>query len=437
MARRPASVPLNVYLNGKLVGRFRRQRSGAVDFQYDATWLDWDKAIPVSLSLPLQEDRFVGDPVIAVFENLLPDNVGIRRLIAQRIGAGGEDAHSLLSQIGRDCVGALQFLPEGTEPGEAGTVDARAVNEEEIGQLVANLGRNPLGIGEEEDFRISLAGAQEKTALLFWNGGWHVPHGTTATTHILKPQIGDVHGVDLSQSVENEHFCMRFIAALGLPVANTEIADFNGHRVLVVERFDRQWTRDGRLLRLPQEDFCQALGVPPSRKYQSDGGPGIRDISAALQGSDAPDEDRRVFFKALLAFWLLGATDGHAKNFSVRLSSGGRFRLTPLYDIVSTQPGRDANQIRQNQFKMAMSIGNNRHYAVDQIQARHFNQTANACGLPIGLIDELFQELEAAIPTALENTRNAMPEDFPGAMAESIANAVMRRLRILAQRAED
>jgi serine/threonine-protein kinase HipA len=380
MARRPASAPLNIYLNGRLLGHFRRQRSGAVDFQYDVNWLGWDKAIPVSLSLPLQEDRFVGEPVIAVFENLLPDNIGIRRLIAQRVGAGGEDAHSLLSQIGRDCVGALQFLPEGIEPAESGAVDARAVNEEEIGQLVANLGRNPLGIGEEEDFRISLAGAQEKTALLFWNGGWHVPHGTTATTHILKPQIGDVHGADLSQSVENEHFCMRFVAALGLPVANTEIADFNGRRVLVVERFDRQWTRDGRLLRLPQEDLCQALGVPPSRKYQSDGGPSIRDISDALQGSDAPDEDRRMFFKAVLAFWLLGATDGHAKNFSVRLSSGGRFRLTPLYDIVSTQPGRDANHIRQNQFKLAISVGNNRHYIVDQIQARHFHQTADACG---------------------------------------------------------
>ncbi len=432
MARRPASVPLHVYLNGRLVGRFRRQRSGAVDFQYDVTWLGWDNAIPVSLSLPLQEDRFAGDPVIAVFDNLLPDNVGIRRVIAQRTGARGEDAHSLLSQIGRDCVGALQFLPEGIEPGGTGAVDARAVNEEEIGQLIANLGRNPLGIGEEEDFRISLAGAQEKTALLFWNGGWHVPHGTTATTHILKPQIGDAQGVDLSQSVENEHFCMRFIAAIGLPVANTEIAEFNGNRVLVVERFDRQWTRDGRLLRLPQEDFCQALGVPPSRKYQSDGGPGIRDISDALQGSNAPEEDRRMFFKTVLAFWLLGATDGHAKNFSIRLSAGGRFRLTPLYDIVSTQPARDANQIRQNQFKLAMSVGNNRHYVVDQIQARHFQQTADACGLPVGLMDELFKELEAAVPMALEHARNAMPDDFPEAITESIANAVTRRLNVLA-----
>jgi serine/threonine-protein kinase HipA len=168
---------------------------------------------------------------------------------------------------------------------------------------------------------------------------------------------------------------------------------------------------------LPQEDFCQALGVPPGRKYQSDGGPGIRDISDALQGSDAPDEDRRIFFKAVLAFWLLGATDGHAKNFSVRLSSGGRFRLTPLYDILSTQPGRDANHIRQNQFKLAMSVGNNRHYVVDQIQARHFHQTADACGLPIGLMEALFQELEASVPVALESTCNAMPDDFPDAIA--------------------
>ncbi|MEA3110031.1 MAG: serine/threonine-protein kinase HipA, partial [Gammaproteobacteria bacterium] len=272
MARSSANHgPLNVYLNARLVGRLRRKRSGAIDFQYDQSWLDWDSAIPVSISLPLREDRYIGDPVIAVFENLLPDNDDIRRRVAEHTQAGGSDAYSLLAAIGRDCVGALQFIPGGTAVGAAGQLDARPITDHEIADLVKNLARNPLGIGEDQEFRISLAGTQEKTALLFWKDQWQIPHGTTATTHILKPQIGRLPiGIDLSNSVENEHLCLELVRAFGLPSAQSEIKDFAGRRVLVVERFDRTWTKDGRLLRVPQEDCCQALSIPPSRKYESD-----------------------------------------------------------------------------------------------------------------------------------------------------------------------
>jgi serine/threonine-protein kinase HipA len=260
--------------------------------------------------------------------------------------------------VGRDCVGALQFLPEDSEPAPAGAIDARVLSDAEIADILADLGRNPLGIGDDQDFRISLAGAQQKTALLYWKDAWHLPHGTTATTHILKPQIGKLpSGLDLSNSVENEYLCLKLVKALGVPVANAEIIDFAGKRVLVVERFDRQWTRDKRLLRLPQEDCCQALSIPPSRKYESDGGPGILDIATLLKGSDTPQVDQKTLFKAQIVFWMLGATDGHAKNFSIRLAPGGRFRLTPLYDIVSTQPNFDARQIRRNQMKLTMSVG--------------------------------------------------------------------------------
>lgn len=174
--------------------------------------------------------------------------------------------------MGRDCVGALQFLPEGVDAGKAAEIDARAVDDQEVAAIVGNLARNPLGVGDDQEFRISLAGAQEKTALLYWNGRWHVPHGTTATTHIIKPQIGRLpNGIDLSHSVENEHFCLALVAALGLPAAKSKILDFTGQRVLAIERFDRTWTRDGRLLRLPQEDCCQALSVPPSRNTRPTG----------------------------------------------------------------------------------------------------------------------------------------------------------------------
>jgi serine/threonine-protein kinase HipA len=433
MARRAAYAPLNIYLNARRVGRLRRESSGAIDFQYDADWLAWSNAIPVSVSLPLREDRYIGDPVLAVFENLLPDNDDIKRRVAERSQAGGADAYHLLAAIGRDCVGALQFLPEGVDPGKAGAIDARVVTDKEIADTVSNLARNPLGIGADQEFRISLAGAQEKTALLYWKDQWHVPHGTTATTHIIKPQIGTLpNGINLTNSVENEHFCLALVGALGLPVAKSEIIDFAGKRVLAIQRFDRSWTSDGRLLRLPQEDCCQALSVAPSRKYESDGGPGILKIADFLKGSDTPDTDQRIFFKAQIVFWLLGATDGHAKNFSIRLAPGGRFSLTPLYDIISTQPSFDAGQITQNQMKLAMAIGTNRHYAVHTVVGRHFVQTAKSAGLPDKMAAEVTTELADIAEKSIDDALSALPKGFPEKIAASISSGAKRRLKSLA-----
>jgi serine/threonine-protein kinase HipA len=437
MPRPRTRVPLGVFLNSRLAGRLIRETSGAVEFRYDPDWLAWPHALPISHSLPLREDRFIGERVVAVFDNLLPDGEPIRRLLALRVRAAGSDAFSLLSAIGRDCVGALQFLPEGQEPTPAGTITARPVSEAAVASILRNLERNPLGIDDDEEFRISIAGAQEKTALLRWKGRWHVPHGTTPTTHILKPAIGKLpNGLDLSRSVENEHLCMRLVDAFGLPAAKTEIAEFDGKRVLVVERFDRSWTDKGkRLIRLPQEDCCQALSVPPSRKYESDGGPGIRDLATLLKGSDDPIADRRALLKAQAVFWLLGATDGHAKNFSLYLYPGGRFRLTPLYDIMSAQPNVDAGQIRYNKMKLAMAIGRQRHYAVNSIAPRHFEQTAADCGIPSTVIDEIFAELHDTVPSALDRTLEKLPAGFPQQIAGSIAGGVRARLKLLTMKA--
>lgn len=432
MVRRTSRTALNVYLNGKMVGRLHRETSGAIAFRYDQSWLDWDNAIPVSLSLPLREDRYIGDPVVAVFDNLLPDSEDIRKRLAERSQAAGLDAYSLLSAIGRDCVGALQFLPDGLEPGGPGTIDARALTPAEIAKMIKGLAANPLGIGEDADFRISIAGAQEKTALLYWNRRWYLPHGTTATTHILKPQIGRLaNGIDMSNSVENEHLCLLLVGAFGLPVAKSGIKDFAGARVLVIDRFDRTWTADGRLLRLPQEDCCQALSVPPSRKYEAQGGPGIRQLMELLKGSDAPDQDQKILFTAQIVFWLLGATDGHAKNFSIRLGPGGRFRLAPLYDVVSAQPGADARQIRTNQMKLAMAVGTSRHYAVHTIVGRHFVQTADLCGLPSQMVSEAIEEILDTGKSRIDRVLSNLPNGFPAGLTASTSNAAKRRLEIL------
>ena len=433
MARPRTRIPLNVFLNGRLVGRLRRQASGAIDFQYDDSWLAWEQAFPVSLSLPLREDRFIGDPVIAVLDNLLPDNDQIRRRLAERVRAGGYDAYSLLAAVGRDCVGALQFLPDGADPGPAGGIAGRPLGDEEIAAILGDLKRTPLGVDESGEFRISLAGAQEKTALLYWQDQWQVPHGSTATTHILKPEIGLLpNGIDLSQSIENEHLCMRLTAAFGLPTARTEIREFSGRRALVIERFDRLHTRDGRLLRLPQEDCCQALSVPPPRKYEPDGGPGMRQILDLLKASDESEADQRVFFKAQILFWLLGATDGHAKNFSIALLPGGRFRLTPLYDVMSAQPNVDAGEIRHTTMKLAMAVGDSRHYVIDQIMPRHFLQTAAGSGVPASLVQGILNEIENDTDRAIDVAVDGLPPGFPERIVSSVIEGMRRRLRLFA-----
>lgn len=432
MARRRAHAPLNVLLNGRLVGVLRRQSTGAVDFQYAHDWLAFRGTFPVSLSLPLREDRYIGEPVINVFDNLLPDNNDIRRRIAERVGAGGTDAYSLLAALGHDCVGALQFLPDGIDPGAAGGIAGKPVSVGEIAAILNNLAAAPLGLGQDEDFRISIAGAQEKTALLRKDGQWFKPSGTTATTHILKPRIGRLpNGIDLSNSVENEFLCLKLLEGLGVPVTQAEMADFGDGRTLIVERFDRRWTKDGRLLRLPQEDCCQALSVPPTRKYQSDGGPGMRDILQLLRGSDTPDVDTLTFMRANIIFWLLGATDGHAKNFSIFLSPGGGFRMTPLYDVLSAQPSLDAGQIPRKKFKLAMAAGKNNHYAVHDIAPRHFLQTADLAGIGksamLSLRDDLAENAQRQAAAVIDT----LPRGFPDQLITSVMKAIAHRAALL------
>lgn len=434
MGRRPAYAPLRVYLNNRGVGTLSREASGPIDFSYHEDWLGWEHALPVSLSLPLRETPYRGEPVAAVFENLLPDSDTLRRHVAEKVGARGIDAYSMLAKIGHDCVGALQFIAGDNEaPDTTGKLDGEAVDAEGIEKILKGLSQAPLGLNRDDAFRISVAGAQEKTALLLHEGQWIKPHGTTPTTHLIKTQIGQLPGgIHLSDSVENEYYCLKLTEAFGLPVNTATIETFGETKALVIERFDRRWTKDGRLLRLPQEDCCQALSVPPTLKYQNEGGPGMVDILTMLKGSDTPTEDQDVFIKAQLIFWLIGATDGHAKNFSVFLSPGGSYRMTPLYDILTAQTALNARQIERKQMKMAMSVGKSRHYRFDQIHGRHFVQTAVQSGLSKKRAAAIIEEVAELAPKALDASAHALPKDFSTAVVDVVQEATIARLGGLA-----
>lgn len=432
MGRKRHHIPLDVFFNNRRMGELAREKSGATRFLYDREWLDWEHALPVSLSLPLREDAYSGAAVLAVFDNLLPDYDPIRRRVAERVGAAGTDAYSLLSVIGRDCIGALQFLPAGQTPDPTSRLDGRVLSEQDLSQLLNSLDVAPLGLRSDIDFRISIAGAQEKTALLFHDDQWLEPHGTTPTSHILKPAIGRLaNGMDLSDSVENEFVCLELLKAFGFATASTRMAEFNGSKVLIVTRFDRLWVDDSRLVRLPQEDCCQALGVPPTLKYQNEGGPGIVEIMNVLQGSDDPGKDRTDFFKCQILFWLLGATDGHAKNFSLALSSQGRFRMTPLYDVISLQPSYDSKHLSRKDFRLAMRVGKSRQYTIERIVGRHFLDSGLQSGLSREAVARIFRETQSQAEAAMDTVYQGLPENFPRPLLDSICAGIRRRLPLL------
>ncbi|WP_140846739.1 HipA domain-containing protein [Paracoccus sp. FO-3] len=410
-----------VWYDRTRIGTLVRATDGGISFTYDSGWLNDERAFPVASVLPLDQAGWRGDPVIAAFDNLLPDAEGeLRAKIAERIGAAGADIYSLLSVLGRDCVGALQFLPDGEQPGVQ-DMDYREISEEEMLADLGNLAAAPLAQGDDDDFRISIAGAQEKTAYLFIDGRWAKPRGITPTSHIFKTPMGVLPGpdeVDLSDSVENELFCMTLAGEIGLPTATVEKIVLPGQVALAVERFDRRWD-GGTLKRLPQEDICQSLGYPSARKYQKVGGPGIGQIMDLLRESDDPVTDRETFFRAQIFFYLIGASDGHAKNFSLRLGRRGRFRLAPLYDILSLAPVIHAGRLQRKRYRLAMSVDG--HYGIDEIVPRHFESEGRASGLPANRPLELLSDMIERLGPSIERTRDKLRDKVPLSVVEPIA----------------
>ncbi|WP_246590949.1 type II toxin-antitoxin system HipA family toxin [Georgfuchsia toluolica] len=411
-------------MNGELVGRWSVDAQGVHHFQYDDSWIGSPLGRPISLSMALTNRKYSGPVVKHYFDNLLPDNQKIRERIQQRFGAKSQTSFDLLAGIGRDCVGALQLLPDGDSPGDFRRIEGEALSEAQIEGILTHIpvfGRYQ----DDDEFRISLAGAQEKTALLLHAGAWKKPLGATPTTHILKLPIGH-HGhggIDLTTSVENEWLCAQILKAYGVPVADCWPAKFGQQAVLVVERFDRRISADGKwLIRLPQEDMCQAKGVSAAAKYENEGGPGIESIMNLLLGSSDAELDRQDFFRTQVIFWLLCAIDGHAKNFSIFIEPRGGFRLTPRYDVMSAYPvvGNAPQRIPEKKLKMAMALhGKNAHYKWSEIKRRHFNDLAKHCGFEAPG-KRIVRELVERTPAIVEAVSAGLPQGFPATVADPI-----------------
>jgi serine/threonine-protein kinase HipA len=409
---------LNTWMNGQLVGSWSVERHSH-KFVYAPAWLDSAQCRSLSLSLPISATlELKGEVVRNYFDNLLPDNDRIRARLGKRFKVDAGEPFELLQAIGRDCVGAVQLLPEGEAPLGYDRIDAVSLSED---NLVALLEAVPSDVEwlqhEDELFRISIAGAQEKTALLKWQGQWHRPLGATPTTHIIKLPLGLIGGsrrVDAGDSVQNEWLCARIVAALGLPVAHSSIERFGNQTVLAVERFDRQWRdNDSWIARIPQEDFCQSLGLPPDQKYESGGGPGMAKCLQLLQAS-RDSADRAFFLRTQLAFMLLAATDGHAKNYSIFIRPRDAYEMTPLYDIISMWPyyGNAPNRFRRQKAGPAIVMrSKNVHRHFHTIHARHWRQLAMKHGGQA--VWQGMVEMVEAADEALVQVQRQLPDDFP------------------------
>jgi len=382
-------------LDGKEVGRVNNDARGRMTFVYDKEWRTSPQAYPLSLSMPLAAEEHGPAVIEAYLWGLLPDNERVLDRWAAKFQVSARNAFALISHVGEDCAGAVQFvMAERLAAIRTGKDDkVEWLGEADIAKRLEVLRddhaawRLPRDTGQ-----FSLAGAQPKTAFLLQNDRWGIPSGRLPTTHILKPPTGQFDG-----HAENEHICLMLARSLGLPTAQSKVKRFEDEIAIVIERYDRQ-AKGNDIVRVHQEDVCQALGIMPTKKYQNEGGPSAFDIVELLRTySTDRREDLDTFVAALGFNWLIASTDAHAKNFSLLLS-GRRVRLAPLYDIASILP-YDEFDLRK--VKLAMKIGS--EYKLSLIGLHQWQKFAREMRVDA---DELVERL-AAMAKRLPDEVNA------------------------------
>lgn len=391
-------------LDGQVTGRLVRDTRGRISFTYDDNWREAENAYPLSLSMPLALSRHGNDKIDPFLWGLLPDNELVLGQWARKFQVSARNAFSLISAVGEDCAGAIQFVrPErldavlGQHPPQIEWLD-----EADIAKRLRTLREDQSAWRIPSDTgQFSLAGAQPKTALLFQDGKWGVPSGRVPTTHILKPPTADFDG-----HAENEHFSLELARALDLPVVDSRIMHFRAEIAIVVERYDRLRTEAG-IRRVHQEDICQALAILPTHKYQNEGGPGIDDIVQLLRTrSGEPREDVDTFIDSVAFNWLIVGTDAHAKNYALLIGAQGRVRLAPLYDVASILP---YTQIDIKKAKLSMKLGG--EYRFSNIQVRHWRKMAQDIRLDPEKVVQRVDDFARQLPDHIADTQRRMTKE--------------------------
>lgn len=409
---------LAVALGGQLIGAVT-QVAGRPRFTYFDGYANDPYATPLSLSMPLAMGRSYDHRITAPWlANLLPDDTQVRENWARELGVSASNATELLEQVGHDVAGAVQLAA----PAEIEKVLARpgsleVVSDALIGKRLRDLVSHPSHWANADE-GWSLAGAQSKfTAARTSGNEWAWAHGSAPSTHIIKPGIGRYPGQAL-----NEHLCLRALERVGIVTARTDFMSFDGAEAIVVERYDRLRLPDGTIARIHQEDMCQALSVWPQNKYGSSGGPSAVEISKLLS-KVASQRDVDRFTDAVVAQYLLGAPDGHAKNYSAILD-GEDVALAPIYDVASILPyGRTPGSSLD---RVAMSIGG--HNKFGDVKMRHIERFATNTGTDPDRLVARTRELAANLPTAIADAASKIS----GKGLAELSEALISETRALA-----
>jgi serine/threonine-protein kinase HipA len=419
---------LAVIADDMVAGLLTRLPDGRLEFSYDEEYAARPAATPLSLSMPLAQATHPDSVITPWLWGLLPDDPAVLTRWAHHFRLSRAAPFALLgTPIGLDCPGAVRF----TQPDRTGQVIHSAgrviwLTEDDVAQLLRGLGRDPTSwLGDGFNGQFSLAGAQAKTALLYQDGRWGAPTGSAPTTHILKPAIAGLTGHDL-----NEHLCLDAARRCGLPVVRSRIARFGDQSAIVVDRYDRYPSGAG-FGRVHQEDLCQALAVPPVRKYQNEGGPspsGIADLFRRAMSTRVAEQAVRRFADALIWNWLIAGTDAHAKNYSLLLSQG-EARLAPLYDIASALPYGD----HEKKLRLAMKTGGD--YQLNPHRNR-WPEAARDLGLPAAELVARARELAASAADAFADAAKApdvlaQESELPARLTDLVAERSERCARLL------
>jgi len=403
-------------IDGRRAGLLSQDAHGRMAFDYHGDYLADRSTTLLSLSLRIDQRTFSRTEITPVVTGLLPDNEDVVERWARLFGVRSGNPFALLAHVGADVAGAVQFVPE-DRLDELATGGLDPLSTTDIAQMLAELRSDPYTWQQQAGDRaghFSLAGAQVKFALHHSPDGWARPYGRIPTTHIVKPPITGISDHDL-----NEHLCLQVASLLGLPAAASEIVEFGDERAIVVERFDRTRTPDGEVVRIHQEDMCQALGVPPMMKYQRDGGPGPAAIADLLrEHSSSPEADVERFARALVFNWVIGGTDAHAKNYGMLLR-GRQARLAPLYDLATATVLPEWNP---HQWELAMRVDKKGKFKY--ITRGDWERMARRLGVPFDLVRDTTTEYAARIGDAIQTAAQSHVLAINPAFVDRMTDAV-------------
>ncbi len=393
---------LYVFYGELRVGTLSIEANHQYQFAYDSQWLQSDSAFALSCSLPLSDSPLPHDVSYAFFSNLIPEG-DLRDKLAMQLGISEKNDFGLLEVVGGDVAGAISLYPDENIPAP-GSNEARYLNETDLLYVLEKLKTHPF-LANTEDFdkgealRLSLAGAQNKLPVIYKNDAIALPLGQTASSHILKPDNEYIPNL-----VINEAFCMKLAKACDLPVAEVELRHIQDQTILLIERYDREQGK-----RLHQEDFCQALGIVPFNKYESEGGPGFAACREVIeQHSQRPAADKKTLLQWALFNFLIGNADAHGKNISLLYPKHHpNPQLAPFYDLICTAIYPALTD------RLSMKIGGENR--PEWIMKRHWQRFCETLGVP----EKMLQRETKRLASSIHNKAKQLSKDKPFADCEN------------------